>query len=85
MPDIHKLLEICLSECFFLYSNEIWKLDNLEEIGLSIMVVLPESFLRRLEERSIAIALTLDIALKTFKRYINDSHARFQNKVRYIK
>ena len=64
MTDIHKLLEICLSECFFLYSNEIWKLDNLGEIGLSVMVVLSESFLRRIEERFIAIALTLDIAQK---------------------
>ena len=49
-------------------------------IGLSIMEVIRECFLKRLEERSIAIALNLSIVPKTFKRYFDDSHSRFQRK-----
>lgn len=37
------------------------KSDNLGPIGLSNMVVISRYFLQRLEEKSIAIALTLDI------------------------
>ena len=44
------------------------------------MVVLSECYLQRLEEKSIALSFTLNISPKTFKRYIDDSHARFENK-----
>ena len=39
-------------------------------VGLSIMVVLSESYLQNLEK-----ALTFGIAPKTFRRYVDDSHA----------
>ena len=56
-----------------------------EPTRLSIMVVISRCYHQRLEERSIAIALTLEIAPKTFKWYVNNSHTRFQNKVRSLK
>ena len=44
------------------------------------MVVLSECYLQRLEEKSIALSFALDISPKTFKHYVGDSHARFENK-----
>lgn len=67
LTNIYKVLEICLCEYHFLYNNDIWKLHYPEPTRLSIMVVISECYLQRLEERSIAIALTLEIAPKTFK------------------
>ena len=67
LTNIHKLLEICLCEYYFLYNNDIWKLHYPEPTRLSIMVVISECYLQMLEERSIAIALTLKIAPKAFK------------------
>ena len=66
LTDVLKILEICLSECFFLYGNEIWKLDNSGPIDLKIMVVLSECFLDWLEERSIVIDKSM-IAKLDFK------------------
>ena len=70
LMDVLKMLEICLSECFFLYGNEIWKFDNSGPIDLSIMVVLSECFLEWLEERSVAID-KLMIAKLDFKTKLN--------------
>ena len=39
LTDMQQLLELCLSECYFLYNNVIWTLENSGPIGLSIMVV----------------------------------------------
>ena len=44
------------------------------------MVVLSECYLQRLEEKSIALSFALNISPKTFKHYVGDSHARFENK-----
>ena len=44
------------------------------------MVVLSECYLQRLEEKSIALSFALNISAKTFKRYVDDSHAQFENK-----
>ena len=41
------------------------------------MVVLTECYLQRLKEKSIALSFALNISPKTFKRYADDSHARF--------
>lgn len=49
------------------------------------MVVLSECFPQKLEDRSIATALTLSIAPKSFNRCNNDKHARFQNKAQSLK
>ena len=77
---IHQLIDLCVSECCFLYNNLIWKLCNSGHIGLSIMVVLSECYLQRLEENSIALSFAVNISPKTFKRYVDDSHVRFENK-----
>ena len=54
----------------------LWNLLNSGPIGLSIMVVLSESYLQYLEKNAIELALTFDIAPKTFCRYADDCHAR---------
>ena len=44
------------------------------------MVVLSECYLQRIEHTSITQALNLNLAPKTFKRFVDDSHARFNNR-----
>ena len=44
------------------------------------MVVLSECYLQRIEHISITQALNLNLAPKTFKRFVDDSHARFNNR-----
>ena len=44
------------------------------------MVVFSECYLERLEENSIALSFAVNISPKTFKRYVDDSHVRFENK-----
>ena len=61
LVDMHQLLELCLSECYFLYKNLIWKSHKSGPIGLSIMVVLSECYLHRLEEKPIALSFALNI------------------------
>ena len=80
MVDIHQLIELCISECYFLCNNLIWKLYNSAPIGLSIMVVLSDGYLQRLEEKSIALSFALNISPKTFKRYVDNSRPRFEKK-----
>ena len=69
-----------VSECYFLWDNVIWSLLNSGPIGLSKMVVLSKSFLQNLEKNAIELAFRFDIAPKTFRRYVDDSHARFGNR-----
>ena len=80
LTDIQQLQEVCLSECCFLYDNVIWTLENSEPISLSIMVVLSECYLQRIEQISITQALTLNLAPKSFKRFADDSHERFNTR-----
>ena len=75
--DTQQLIELCVSECYFLWDNLIWNLLNSGPIGLSIMVALSESYLQNLEKHAIELALKFSIAPKTFRRYVDDSHARF--------
>ena len=44
------------------------------------MVVLSECYLQRIEHISITQALNLNLAPKTFKRFVDDSYARFNNR-----
>ena len=78
MVDIHQLIELCVSECYFLFNNVIWKLYNSGAIGLSI--ILSECYLQGFEEKAIASSFALNIAPKTFKCFVDDSHAKFENK-----
>ena len=79
LVDIHKLLEVCLSECYFIWENKIWHLSNSGPIGLSIMVIISESYLQHIEKQAITQALEVNIAPKSFRRYVDDSHARFES------
>ena len=44
------------------------------------MVVLSESYAQNLEHKAIAEALTLNLAPKTYRRYVDETHARFTSK-----
>ena len=78
--EIKDLLELCLSRCYFLYDNEIHELKNSGPIGLSLMVSMAESYLQFLEKRAIddAIHRQPPISLKSYRRYVDDSHSRFE-------
>jgi hypothetical protein len=72
-----KMMELSLSLCYFLWKDKIYNIKNAGPIGLSLMVVMAEGFLQRLEEKAINQALQQKIAPITFKRYVDDSHARY--------
>ena len=55
-------------------------MENSGPLGLSIMVVLSECYLQRIEYISITQALNLNLAPKTFKKFIDDSYARLNNR-----
>ena len=76
---IYELAELCLNKCNFLWNNEIRILKN-SGPGLSFMVVLSESYVQNLEHKAIAEALNLNLAPKTYRRYVDDTHARFKSK-----
>ena len=44
------------------------------------MVVLSESYIQNLQHKATAEALTLNLALKTCRRCVDDTHARFKYK-----
>ena len=77
--EIKTLIELCLSKCYFLWNNQIHILENSGPIGLSLMVVLAEGFLQILEKKAFNDALHArpPIIIKSFYRYVDDSHARF--------
>ena len=80
LKDIYELADFCLSKCYFLWNNEIRILKNSGPIELSFMVALSESYVQNLEHKAIAEALTLNLAPKTYRRYVDDTHARFTSK-----
>ena len=77
--EIKTLIEICLSRCYFVWNNEFHELQNSGPIGLSLMVVMAEAFLQVLEANAIDEALFRQppVNIKTFMRFVDDSHARF--------
>ena len=79
IKEIKSLIDICLSRCYFIWNNEIHELENAGPIGLSLMVVMAEGYLQYLEAKAINEALLQQppIHPKSFKRYVDDSHARF--------
>ena len=78
LVDIQKLIKLCLSSNYFILDNRVRVLNNSGPIGLALMVVISEVFLRRLEDKAIQEALATNLALLTYKRYVDDSHARFE-------
>ena len=80
LKDIYELVELFLSKFYFLWNNEIRILKNLGLIGLSFMVVLSKSYVQYLEHKAIAAALTLNVAPKTYRQYVDDTQVRFTSK-----
>ena len=78
LTDIHKLIELCLSTSYFIFDSHVRILENSGPIVLALMVVISEAFLQRLEDRAMQEALATNLALLMYKRYVNDSHARFE-------
>ena len=78
LTDIHKLIELCLSTNYFFFDNRVGIFENSGSIGLALMVVISEAFLQRLEDRALQEALATNLAPLTYKRYADDSHARFE-------
>ena len=76
ISETRQLIELCLHRCYFLWNKEIHELENSGPIGL-----LAESFLQYHEENAFKIAMTLNppLDLKSYLRYVDDSHARFSN------
>ena len=81
LNDIKRLITLCVSVCYFKWEEKIRLLENSGPIGLSIMVVIAEAFLQRIENNAINIAINSqpNISPITYKRYVDDSHARFHN------
>ena len=44
------------------------------------MVVLQETYFQNLEQKAIAEALTLNLAPRMYRRYVDDTHGRFESK-----
>ena len=82
LKHIKQLLEVSLYKSYFLWDNQIHSLEDSGPIGLSLMVVLAESFLQMIEKRAINIASNRIIPVNpiTHKRYVDDTHERFKNK-----
>ena len=77
--DIRSLIELCLQKCYFVWKNKIYVIKDAGPIGLSLMVVVAEAYLQILEKNALREALHLRILPKTFRRYVDDSHARFNS------
>ena len=79
IKEIKTLVELCLSKCYYLWNDTIYELEDSDPIGLALMVVMAEAFLQVKEKQAINMALHSDppVRLKSFVRYVDDSHARF--------
>ena len=55
------VLDLCVSDCYFLWHDVIWDFLNSGPVGLSLMVVLSESYLQNLEKNAIELVLRFDI------------------------
>ena len=64
LTDIPKLTELCLSNCYFLYENNIRLFQNSGPIALSLMVVLSECYFQKVESEAETKALNYKIAPK---------------------
>ena len=81
ISEIKMLMEICLSQCYFLWNNEVHKLKDSGPIGLSLMVVMAEGFLQVLEAQAVNDALYLQPSIQplSYYRYVDDIHSRFKS------
>ena len=82
LEHVKQLMEVCLYKCYFLWNNQIHSVRDSGPIGLSLMVVLADSFLQMIESKSLNIARNRSIPVGpiTHKRYVDDTHDRFLKK-----
>ena len=82
LEHIKELLDACLYKSYFLWDDQIHCLEDSGPIGLSLMVVLAESFLQMIEKNALHIARNLPEPVNpiTHRRYVDDTHDRFNNK-----
>ena len=76
--EIRKMINLCLANCYFKWENEICEQENSGSIGLALMVVIAEAFLQHHEAKAINIALNQNTSIKSFLRYVDDSHSRVE-------
>ena len=79
IEDIRELLTLCLSKCYFFWEGNYYEIPDAGPIGLSLMVVIAEGYLQVLEKQAIDNALSHGCCPKTYRRYVDDSHARFNS------
>ena len=65
--DIHKVMALYLSKCYFLYENNLCLFQNCGPIGLSLMVVLSENYLLKIKCKGFMEALNYKIAPKILR------------------
>ena len=53
VADIKILLELCLGKCYFLWEDKIYVIEDAGPIGLSLMVVVAETYLKFLEKKAL--------------------------------
>ena len=82
LKHVRQLLEVSLEKSYFLYNNEIHHLEDSGPIGLSLMVVLAESYLQMIEKKAIIEATKRKPPVNPIShfRYVDDTHDRFMNK-----
>ena len=79
IEDIRALMTLCLSKCYFFWENQFYEVEDTGPIGLSLMVVIAEGYLQFIERKAIQDSLRLGCHPKSFRRYVDDSHARFSS------
>ena len=77
IEDIRALMTLCLSKCYFFWEEQFYEIEDTGPIGLSLMVVIAEGYLQFIERKALQESLRLDCHPKSYRRYVDDSHARF--------
>ena len=76
LTDIQKFIEFMYS--YFIFDNRVRILENSGPTGLTLMVVISEAFLQSLKDKAMQETLATNLAPLMHKRYVDDSHARFE-------
>ncbi len=69
-----------MAKCCFVWNKEILVIDDAGSISLSLMVVMPEWY-QYIEQEALKDPVSLyNIQPKTYKRHVDDSHLKFNDK-----
>ena len=75
---MHKVIELCLSTHYFIFGNRVSISENSGPIALALMVVISRGLSQRFEDKTIQEVLRVNLGPLSYKRYVDDSHARFE-------